>query len=172
MKRRLLSEDLIFLIIMGTMILFLLSIAKFVVKDTEDMNESRALKQKIQPCIEEYNSTIDNLNFCRLDVYKDDKVFQVVQYIYAPSYVIDTYDTLISFEEDKEASKQWDIYIGDLKQYSENAKEYIKANKHCIMSAKYINIDNMEELIWVDEYGVIKYNILNVENLGELDYVD
>lgn len=154
------------------MILFLLSIAKSVIKDTENITESRALKRKIQPCIEEYNTTIDYLNFGKLDVYKDDKVFQVVQYIYAPSYVIDTYDTLISFEEDKEASKQWEIYIGDLKQYSENVKEYIKDNKHCIMSAKYINNDTMEELLWVDEYGVIKYNILDVENLDGLDYID
>lgn len=172
MKRRLSFEGSISLIIFGAMILFLLSITKSVMKDTENITESRALKQKIQPCIEEYNTTIDYLNFSKLDVYKDDKVFQVVQYIYAPSYVIDTYDTLISFEEDKEASKQWEIYIGDLKQYSEDAKEYIKDNKHCIMSAKYINIDTMEELLWVDEYGVIKYDIMNVEDLGELDYVD
>lgn len=170
--KKLSFENVVFLIVLGIMFIFLAITVGAVIKDTDNMEESRNLKEKIQPYMNEYNSNMENIQFSRLEVYKEDKTFQVVQWIYAPSYVIDTYYTLMHSEDDEEAMKNWEVYIGDLKQYSEDAKEYINTDKHYIMSAKYVNINTMEELLWVDEYGVIRYDIINVEDLGGIDYLD
>ena len=163
-------ENTIFVLISIFIAIFVIGAINIIIKDSENVTLSKELRSKIEPQIEEFNKET-NYKFYKLDLYKEGSTFQAVQFIGADRYTMNVYESLLNSEEESDWD-QWDIVIGDLKDYNESISERLETERKCTISSKLIDPDTTEELLWVDEYGVVRYSIFNEEDLGGIDYID